>query len=504
MESPSLTNIQSFISAHTGLHVDEKDLNATIHSRLRHVSLQSSDDYCAFLATDSPESRHEWRVLYQKITTGESFFFRDKGQFSLLRNTILKELIEYNKEKRTLRLWSAGCSTGEEPYSLAIVINELIPDIHMWDITVIGTDINESALDKAAKGIFSDWSFRMVPKDVIATYFIRRKGHYEIEPRIRRMVTFKQGNLIKDNYPDIISGIYDMDLIICRNVFIYFQPENITIALNKLTKSLRDGGYLLTGHAELQAVPHHDLMPIAYPDSTIFRRSDKVHKRHTEPLVSFLPPQIIPVQHIPVKKSEKHHSHKTPSTYATPQKSAIKRAAAVRPSPSVLVDEAKALLKDGKYPQVIEKMRFFLIDNPKQSDAYALLAEAYANTGDLTNAAAVCKEAIAINPLDIRPYYLLAHIAAEYGNLEEGKDMLKRVIYLNSGCIAAYLELSAIYEHTGDTAKALKLKDNALSILDSLPPDTEIEFYSGLTVKELLVQLNNSYVAPKAKSGIKE
>ncbi|QWR76569.1 CheR family methyltransferase [Candidatus Magnetomonas plexicatena] len=505
--TPSLTNIQSFISAHTGLHVDEKDLSATINSRLRHVSLQSPDDYCTFLSSDTPESKHEWKVLYQTITTGESFFFRDKGQFSLLRNTILRELIEHNRDKRTLRLWSAGCSTGEEPYSLAIVVNELIPDIHLWDVTVIGTDINENAVEKASRGIFGDWSFRMVPKDVIATYFIRKKGNYEIEPRIRRMVTFRQGNLIKDNYPDIITGIFDMDLIVCRNVFIYFQPENISLALGKLTKSLRDGGYLLTGHAELQAVPHTGLLPIAYPDSIIFRRSDKAHKKHTELPVNFLPVQNVPIQHIPVqqvpiKKVEKHTALRKPAAQVIPQKSA-ERATAVRPyiQPSGPIAESKELLNGGKYPQVIEKMRFFLIDNPKQSEAYALLAEAYANTGDLANAASVCKEAIAINPLDTRPYYLLAHISEEYGNHEEGKDMLKRVIYLNPNCVAAYLELSTIYENTGDATKARNLKETALSILESMPPDMEIEFYSGMRAKELLAELKKSHAATGSQRG---
>ncbi|MEO5358159.1 MAG: tetratricopeptide repeat protein [Nitrospirae bacterium YQR-1] len=490
--SPSLTTIQSFISAHTGLHVDEKDLNTTISSRLRHVSVDSVDAYCTFLTADTPESKHEWKVLYQTITTGESFFFRDKGQFSLLRNIILKELIEHNRDRRTLRLWSAGCSTGEEPYSLAIVVNELLPDIHLWDISIIGTDINESAIEKAIKGHFSEWSFRMVPKDVISAYFIKRKGHYEIDPHIRRMVNFRQGNLIKDTYPDVIAGICELDLIICRNVFIYFQPENISIALRKLTQSLRHGGYLLTGHAELQAVPLRGLVPVTYPDSTIFKRGEKDHKNPAELPINFVPLAHIPVVHIPVKKIEKSTQGKKIHTQAAHQKSTavepIKKKPDIRKA-SGFMDEANALLEAGQYPKVIEKMKYHLTDNPNSSDAYVLLAEAYANTGDLANAAVACKEAIAINSLDIRPYYLLSHIAQEYGNEEEGKDMLKRVIYLDANCVAAYMELSILYENSGDVLRAEKLKETALNILEKLPSDKKIDFYGSLSAGELLRQL---------------
>ncbi|MBF0321295.1 MAG: chemotaxis protein CheR, partial [Nitrospirae bacterium] len=272
MSTLLMAYMQEFISAQTGLSVTDKDLKSTVTSRMKDLGFDNVTDYCRFLESDSTETKNEWKRLCQIITTGESFFFRDKGQFYLLRNTVLKDIIEANRDRRTLRIWSAGCSTGEEPYSLAITAFELIPDIHLWDVAIIGTDINEDAIDRARRGIYGEWSFRMVNPEITSTYFKRKKGMYELDERIRRMVVFRQGNLIRDTYPDAAAGICDMDLILCRNVFIYFQPDNISLAIGKLAQTLRKDGYLITGHAELQAVTLPGLVPVTYPQSVVYRR----------------------------------------------------------------------------------------------------------------------------------------------------------------------------------------------------------------------------------------
>ncbi|MBF0568130.1 MAG: tetratricopeptide repeat protein [Nitrospirae bacterium] len=497
MNTLSMAYVQEFISSHTGLNVGDKDLKSTVMSRMKDFGFGHVDEYCRFLQTDSPESRDEWKQLCQIITTGESFFFRDKGQFQLIRNTILKELIETNKDRRTLRVWSAGCSTGEEPYSIAITILELLPDVNLWDITIIGTDINEDAIERARRGRYGDWSFRMVDSDIIDTYFKRRKGMYELQEHVRRMVVFRQGNLIRDSYPDAAAGICDIDFIICRNVFIYFQPENIALALGKLSQTLNKGGYLITGHAELQSIKLSGLVPVTYPQSIIYRRSSDTTDEPQPQQMNFKPAKQISI--INVQRNVKINRPLSAQQKTTVDaKTATASAAKDKPkdvrvlSGEGLYSEAQALYKEGKYPLAIEKATKFLMGNPGHYDAHVLLSRAYANTGDLKRAADACTSAMEIDSLRPEPYYMLAHIAEEQGKTEQAMEMFKRVIYLDARCVPAYVELSAIYEHGGDPKRGVKLVEAAIKILEGLSADSAVEFYDGVTAGELLAHLRKS------------
>lgn len=493
-----MSYLQEFISAHTGLSVGDKDLRTTVTSRMKDLGFSHVDEYCRFLETDTHESKDEWKQLCQIITTGESFFFRDKGQFHLIRNTILNNIIDANKDRRSIRIWSAGCSTGEEPYSMAITVLELLPDINHWDVSIIGTDINADSIEKARRGVFSDWSFRMVDPDIIATYFKRRRGMYELDERIVRMVVFRQGNLIRDSYPDASAGIFDIDLIICRNVFIYFQPENIALALGKLSKTLSRGGYLITGHAELQSVKLPGLVPVTYPQSIVYRRLiDRPEAEQPTPQSTVI---FSPAKQISTINVGKNVKLDRPAS--TPHKTLEAKAAASggkakgsygQSSGDGLFLEAQSLFKEGRYSLVIEKTTKFIKDNPRHYGAHVLMAQAYANTGDLRRAADACAGAIGVASMKIEPYYMLAHIAEEQGKTEDAREMFKRVIYLDANCVAAHIELSAIYERDGDVKRAVKLKESAVAILEGLPAERAIEFYDDVTAGELLAHLKKSF-----------
>ena len=150
------------IAARTGLQIRPQDrsaLSQKLLTRMKAVNIAFPDRYYQMLVAPSRESQTEWRQLALLLTTNESYFMRDKGQFSLLEKVIIPELIQHKIKlhqtlgiKRTLRIWSAGCSTGEEPYSLVIILKQLIPDWDKWKFFVLGTDINQAALEKAAAG----------------------------------------------------------------------------------------------------------------------------------------------------------------------------------------------------------------------------------------------------------------------------------------------------------------------------------------------------------------
>ncbi|NJL36824.1 MAG: protein-glutamate O-methyltransferase CheR [Leptolyngbyaceae cyanobacterium SM1_4_3] len=242
------------IAKHTGLEIRERDqiaLSEKILSRIHTLRLNSPTVYFQLLESTTTESHEEWLELIVELTNIESYFFRDREQFSLLQNHIFPELLERKQNSRTIRICSAGCSSGEEPYSIAILLRKLIPNLEKWNLMILGVDINQAALKKAKTGIYSPWSFRSIDPETKQQYFQMVNNQYHIDQRIKNMVEFKTLNLIKDEFPRQNCEFRDVDLILCRNVFIYFETSAIAKVLNKFYQALQPLGYLLTGHAEL-------------------------------------------------------------------------------------------------------------------------------------------------------------------------------------------------------------------------------------------------------------
>lgn len=266
------------IAKHTGIEIRERDqasLGAKILSRMNTLKLNSSISYYQLLESPTADSHQEWLNLVTLLTNGESYFFRDKEQFSLLRNHILPELIQRKQDSKTIRICSAGCSSGEEPYSIAILLHELIPDLEQWNLLILGVDINQTALEKAKNGIYSSWSFRSVDPHVKQQYFKLANDRLEIDQAIKEMVNFQTLNLIKDEFPQPNSELRDMDLIICRNVFIYFERLAIAKVLNKFYHTLQPLGYLLTGHAELSNQNLNCFQIKVFSESLVYQRTEK-------------------------------------------------------------------------------------------------------------------------------------------------------------------------------------------------------------------------------------
>ncbi|MBD2070525.1 protein-glutamate O-methyltransferase CheR [Leptolyngbya sp. FACHB-671] len=264
------------IAKHTGIEIrarDQANLSTKISSRMKALKLDSSTAYYQLLESSNADSHQEWLDLVTLLTNGESYFFRDTEQFSLLRNQILPELIQQNQDSKTIRICSAGCSSGEEPYSIAILLKELIPDLEQWNLLILGVDINQLALEKAKKAIYSPWSFRNVDPDVKQQYFQLIHDRYKLDQSIKEMVNFQILNLIKDEFPQQDSELRDMDLIICRNVFIYFERAAIAKVISKFHRTLKPLGYLLTGHAELSNQNLNPFQIKVFTESLIYQRT---------------------------------------------------------------------------------------------------------------------------------------------------------------------------------------------------------------------------------------
>ncbi|HDR47099.1 MAG TPA: hypothetical protein ENN94_05290, partial [Geoalkalibacter subterraneus] len=243
---------QDFLIQHSGLRFDLRNKNLLERGLQRRMRVLGIDHYRAYLdyLTTSPYCHDELNRLLSLLTVGETCFFRYLNQFEALRRQVLPELLHHRRKDRTLRIWSAGCSTGEEPYSLAIVLREFFPETRDWDVRIQAGDLNPQALHKARRGVYGARALRMTDPAIVDKYFHLRDKSYILDESIRHMVQYRPLNLQRQSYPDEAQGLAEIDLLMCRNVLIYFNRDTCRSVLEGFYRSLRPGGYLFLGHAE--------------------------------------------------------------------------------------------------------------------------------------------------------------------------------------------------------------------------------------------------------------
>ncbi len=241
---------QELIYAETGISLSDKKKRlvvARLSKRLRALNLNNFTEYYAYLK-DNPERELELGNLINRITTNKTDFFRERHHFDFLRQEILPQIIKAGTSSgaRRLRIWSAGCSSGEEPYSIAMTVDDAFQGQRGWDIKILATDLDTDILKKAAAGCYPTQTIAPIPKEYLLRFFVRNGSEYELVPRIKSMVVFRRLNLMSPLFP----MKKPFDVIFCRNVIIYFDAPTKLTLMNKFAHHLSQGGYMFIGHSE--------------------------------------------------------------------------------------------------------------------------------------------------------------------------------------------------------------------------------------------------------------
>jgi chemotaxis protein methyltransferase CheR len=232
------------------------ELRRAVRSAAEQLGFRDSGAFVAHLLA-RPLDAQERAALAKCLAIGETYFFRDPLLFDCLGTQVLPPLIQARRGgERRLRLWSAACSTGEEPYSLAMLVASVLPDWPQWDIRILASDLNAAALDKARAGVYGRWSLRG-GMPAAARPFLRKPAadRYEVAPEIRGLVRFASMNLVEDAFPSAADGMAAMDVILCRNVLIYFEPRRGQAVLERLGRCLGPQGWLFTSPIEVPTAP---------------------------------------------------------------------------------------------------------------------------------------------------------------------------------------------------------------------------------------------------------
>ncbi|MBI4800760.1 MAG: protein-glutamate O-methyltransferase [Desulfarculus sp.] len=264
--------IRQMVKSQTGisLSLHKRDLVVSrLARRLRALGMDSFSQYIEYLRAD--ESGGELVHMINRITTNKTDFFRERHHFDFLRDKLLPHLVAEGEHsgQRVLRAWSAGCSSGEEPYSIAITLSEFFANHPGWDYKLLASDLDTVMLEKASRGQYEPSLLEPVPKGLLGKHFDRQgrgeEAQYQVKPSLRQMITFRKFNLMHPTYPLAVP----LDFVFCRNVLIYFDMEDKISILTKFHRVLKPGGHIFVGHSE-SLMMVKDLF--RFVDTTVYRK----------------------------------------------------------------------------------------------------------------------------------------------------------------------------------------------------------------------------------------
>jgi len=272
---PEFSNLRDFIYAQCGIYIADNRkylLENRLGNRLKKLNLKNFDEYYNFLRYDAGKSV-EMKKLFEVITTNETSFYRNPPQLKVFQEKVLTEVLSGCRKKgNKLRIWSAGCSTGEEPYTISMIIHELLrAEIPRWDIKITANDLSERVLESARKGVYNDYTLRSTPEEVARRYFDMDDGVNKISQDVKKLVGFGQINL-KDRVQ--VKRIDRSQIVFCRNVIIYFDDAMKKQVISSFYDNLLPGGYLIIGHSESLHNITRAFKPIHFPGAIIYKKEE--------------------------------------------------------------------------------------------------------------------------------------------------------------------------------------------------------------------------------------
>ncbi len=466
-----LSRFSEFVAQAMGLHFPParwSDLRRGIAATAHELGLEDSAAAAQWLMSERV-SQSQLEILASNLTVGETYFFRESRVFKVLSDEIFPELMRRPPDgRRQLRIWSAACCTGEEPYSIAICLQRAIADWADWNISILGTDINPRFVRKAMAGVFGPWSFRDAPDWLKAEYFRpTADGQFEIVPQIRSMVRFAHLNLALDVYPSLINDTNAMNLIFCRNVLMYFTGEQAERVIEKLYRAQVEGGWLMVSASELPQLSQSAYAPMSLFGATIFQKRGQRPRQ--------VPP---PPARINSLFAGKIHAVSPPPVPTIP----VMRLA--KPPPRL---SARSLYEQGRYAEAVEN----LTETAEHAEAedVSLLARCLANLGNLEAALECCDRWIAGDKLNANAHYLRAVIRQEQGAGDEAVASLRCALYLDPDMVLAHFALCNIASERGNTDEAEKHKINALRLLSRRGQDDVVPESEGITAGRLATMI---------------
>lgn len=459
---------QELIGQASGLHLEERDwtpLRAAVCERVAATGSLSFGEYYELLR--SAAGTRELGHLIELLTVHETAFFRNRSHFDLLARRTLPELARRNAASRTLRLWSAGCSTGQEAYSIAISLLESLPAIESWQLEVLATDISHRALDQAQRAIYPDRAVWSVDPALRDRYFERCEEGYRVDDRVRRLVRFEYLNLVKEPFP--LAALCPFDVVFCENVTIYFKVESTRRVIRNFYDVLRPGGYLFLGYSETLWQISSDFLLREVDDTFVYQK----------------PLEELGLGEVRTSDSRAPSTTKGPAARTSSASALRHRGSHPQAAPpsarSATLEEATALYEARCFEQALLAVENVLLASPSDPRAHLLAAKLRADREEVGPALRHCRRALEGDPLLEEGHYLMGVLKLRAGDSRGAAESLSRVIYLNPvghRSALAHFHLSGLDVEAGDREGAIREYRNALRLLERFPRDELVEEFS--------------------------
>jgi len=421
-------------------------------------------------------------LIIDRITVQESYFFRDGKQMQALREEILPALIDRRQraDTRRLRIWSAGCSLGQELYTLAILLDQALPNPDAWQLHLVGTDINPVAIAAARLGHFSKWSMRSTPKDIVKRYFVDTAGDFEIAHGLRGKTRFKILNLNEDTRWDGAVDTRNMDLILCRNVFIYLEPTAVQRIVARFSRCLVSGGALMLGASDFIGEP---------PAQMIRRRIGTIQyleKRPPQSTTATTQPTIRP----PVQASKPGRQRRPGKTVAKARRS---KPETTTPNTDARAKIDLARLADwfqaANWKALAAHHEAMLDVECKEPGAWIWCGLAQANLGHSDLAITCFERALGINSDAWLAYLGLGLVFCDADRLQEAENVLKNARYLHPDRAEAHYHLAVVRRLMRRPREARRSLSTALELAREADPQARLMHMPQTRFAELILGL---------------
>ena len=475
--------VSSFINEELGLNFSkerESDLIKGLSRAAGEFGFGNISDFINKLPSLKLD-REQLQILSKYLTIGETYFFREKVVFDVLRNILLPDIIAKRMENsQFIKFWSAGCSSGEEPYSIAILLNEIITNSTDWDVRILATDINTEQIKKAETGIYGEWSFRDVPDRIKQFYFKAvDKQKYEIKPFIKEMVSFSYLNLVNDSYPSLVNQTNAVDIIFCRNVLMYFDKQKREKVIANFYNCLTDGGWLIVGLTEVGYMSNDKFKQIPLKDAIIFQKIPSSYQSTTKNSVKPTGDKKESAIKFEARKAGTKNNNQQPNFYEEAM------SAFDRGNYQLTADKLESILSD--------ETQLKLLSTAEKEKTFQILSTAYANLGKLNRALSWCDKGLQNFKLNTQLYLLKANLMQEFNKNDEAIEALKKALYLDPDYIMAHFMLANMYKKIGKITGARKQFNILTELLTGLDGNTVIKDSEGITalrLKEMIDSLN--------------
>ena len=463
---------RDLIEERCGLHFDESQrtsLSASLRARMQQLGLERIDDYYDLLCRRTDDEG--FRKLINLVTITETCFFRDPSQFRLLRRHILPTLLAErgSRQTRTVRIWSAGCSSGEEAYSIALMLSDmgLLSASAAWTFEIVGTDVNTEVLETARRGVYSARALRNVEGDLLRRYFRPDGRRFCLNDEIKRAVRFEYANLTHVPMPrPSASG---QDIVLCKNVTIYFRPEMTRRLVGQLHDALAEGGFLLLGHSESLWQMDEGFALVEHEGAFCYRKA---------------PPRV---------EAAGRRVQPSPGADPAPIPSPVPPE-----TPAGEYDRCLAAFRAEDWTQAEALLDALIQSSPAFVPARLLLGGVFVHRGRYDEAFAQAERVLHLTDLEPRAHLLIGMIAAQRGRPDEALQALRRALYLDNSLALAHFWLGNLYRDRGDIGRARIEYENVVRGWEQHTLELTEMFASDLSVEQLVDFCRRSLQPPDA------